>query len=206
MKTICYMRVSSPKRNGKSRQKTDSQKLALRRYCQAHGIQRPTYIEDHATGRNEDRPGFQQALDACRNGSCKRLICWKIDRLGRSAISCMRTIAELMELGVRIDVITQGITFDNSPYSKFLIGLFSILSQLESDHASERIRSGLAVARHKGVRLGRPLDQKKRGKLERWDKAGIPVKEQAKRLGVTPAAVYAMRSRMEPDPSNGNGR
>lgn len=196
MKTICYLRVSSPKRNGRSRQKTDSQKLALKNYCRLQGIKRPTYIEDYATGRNEDRQGFQQVMEACRKGTCKRLICWKIDRLGRSAISCMQTIAELMELGVRIDVITQGITFDNSPYSKFLIGLFSILSQMESDHASERIRAGLQVARAKGTKLGRPVNKKQRAKLLRWQQAKLPVKEQAKRLGISLASVYAMHSRM----------
>ena len=197
MKTINYLRVSSPKRNGRSRQRTDSQKLALKNYCRLQGIKRPTYIEDHATGRNHERQGFQQVMDACRQGKCTRLICWKIDRLGRSAISCMQTIAELMELGVRIDVITQGITFDDSPYSKFLIGLFSILSQMESDHASERIRSGLAVAKAKGTKLGRPVKQKQRAKLLRWQKARLPVQEQAKRLGVSLASVYAMQKRMQ---------
>lgn len=108
----------------------------------------------------------------------------------------MQTIAELMELGVRIDVITQGITFDNSPYSKFLIGLFSILSQMESDHASERIRAGLQVARAKGTKLGRPVNKKQRAKLLRWQQAKLPVKEQAKRLGISLASVYAMHSRM----------
>ncbi len=45
-------------------------------------------------------------------------------------------------------------------------------------------------------KLGRKIDQEKRVKCLRWDKAKVPVKEQAKRLGVSLAAVYAMRNRM----------
>ena len=101
-----------------------------------------------------------------------------------------------MTLNVKIVVTTQGLTFDQSPYSIFLIQLFAALAELESNHASERIRAGLQVARAKGTKLGRPLDQKRRAKLIRWGKAKVPVKEQEKRLGVSQATVYAMRSRM----------
>jgi len=196
MKTICYLRVSSPKRNGRSRQKTDSQKLALKNYCRIQGIKRPTYIEDHATGRNQDRQGFQQVMEACRANKCQQLIVWKLDRLGRSMIATIKTIQELMTLKIRIVVTTQGLTFDQSPYSIFLIQLFAALAELESNHASERIKAGLSVAKAKGKKLGRPLDQKKRAKLLKWNKARVPVKIQAKRLGVTKASVYAMRARM----------
>ena len=112
-------------------------------------------------------------------------------------IETVQTIRELLTLNVRIIVTTQGLTFDQSPYSTFLIQLFACLAELESSHASERIRAGLKVARAKGKELGRPIDVKKRAKLLKWGKARIPVKEQAKRLGVSPVGVYAMRKRMQ---------
>lgn len=115
-------------------------------------------------------------------------------------IETIKTIQELMQLKIKIVVTTQGLTFDQSPYSIFLIQLFAALAELESNHASERIKAGLSVARAKGKKLGRPLDEKKRAKLLKWNKAKIPVKEQAKRLGVSLASVYAMRSRMEMSP------
>ena len=194
MKTIAYMRVSSPKRNGRSRQKTDSQKLALRRYCQAHGIKRPTYIEDHSTGRNQDREGFQSVMQQARDGKLGCLVIWKLDRLGRSMIQVVRTLQELMQLNVTIAVTSQGLTFDDSPFSIFLQQLWASLSELESNMTSERIKAGLRATTKT---LGRPIDKKKRDKLSRWNKAKVPVKTQAKRLGITAAAVYAMRKRME---------
>jgi len=56
-----------------------------------------------------------------------------------------------MQLKIRIVVTTQGLTFDDSPYSIFLIQLFAALAELESNHASERIKAGLSVARAKGM-------------------------------------------------------
>ena len=197
MKTICYFRVSSPMTKGRSRQTTDSQKLALKNYCRHHGIKRPTFIEDHSTGRNQERKGLQETLSACRQGKCQSLIILKLDRLGRSMIETVQTIRELLTLNVKIVVTTQGLTFDQSPYSTFLIQLFACLPELESSRASERIRAGLQVARAKGKELGRPIDVKKRAKLLRWDKAKLSVKDQAKRLGVSPVSVYAMRKRMK---------
>ena len=94
-------------------------------------------------------------------------------------------------------VTTQRLTFDDSPYSIFLIQLFAALAELESKHCSERIRAGLSVARAKGKTLGRPVNQKQRAKLLRWQQAKLPVKEQARRLGISQAAVYAMRNRMQ---------
>ena len=87
-------------------------------------------------------------------------------------------------------------TLDDSPYSIFLIQLFAALTELESNHASERIKAGLSAAKAKGAKLGRPLDQRKRAKLIRWKKANVPVREQAKRLGLVPASIYAMRARL----------
>ena len=108
-------------------------------------------------------------------------------------LETIKTIQELMQLKVKIVVTTQGLTFDDSPYSTFLLQLFAALAELESNHCSERIKAGLRAT---NKRLGRPLDQKKRAKLTRWKKQALPVKGQARRLGVSCAAVYAMRSRM----------
>lgn len=197
MRTICYLRVSSRKTNGTSRQSTDSQKLALRRYCSLQGIKRPEYVEDFASGRNQERPGFKAVMEQARAGKLDCLIIWKLDRLGRSMIETIRTIQELLELSVSITVTTQGLVFDQSPYSTFLIALFAALAELESNHASERIKAGLQVARERGVRLGRKIDTKQRDKLIKWQELRVPVKVQATRLGISPRAVYAMRKRIK---------
>lgn len=100
-----------------------------------------------------------------------------------------------MSLHVDVHVTMQGLTFDRSPYSTFLIQLFAALAELESNHASERIRAGLQAARDKGTKPGRKVDDRKRSKVQRWTNAGVSVTVQAKRLGCTPQAVYALLKR-----------
>lgn len=95
-----------------------------------------------------------------------------------------RVLAHLITLGL--------MTVQPFPSS---VQVFAALSELESNHASERIRAGLQVAKAKGKTLGRPVNDHRRAKLARWDRANVPVKDQAKRLGVSLAAVYAMRKR-----------
>lgn len=101
-----------------------------------------------------------------------------------------------MEQGIRIDITTQGLSFDQSPFSTFLIQLFASLAELESNHASERIRAGLAVAKSKGKRLGRKPNDKRRSQIQRWRSKGMKVAVIAERLGKSRQAVYSMLSRM----------
>jgi DNA invertase Pin-like site-specific DNA recombinase len=191
-----YARVSSAKRNGRSRQKTDSQKLALRKYARERGLRNVKYLEDHATGRNVKRDNLQTILDDCRAGRCKHLVIWKMDRLARNCRDSLNLIADLLAHKVKLSVISQGIEFDDSPMSNFLIQIFSAVAELESSFISERVKAGLEVARERGQRLGAKTKDRQRAKIRKWTQNGVPVGEQAKRLGVSRQAVYSIRKRM----------
>ncbi len=125
------------------------------------------------------------------NSQYKQLIIFKLDRLGRSAISTMNVISELLSLGVKIVVLTQGFVFDSSAMSQFMVAIFSALAQLESDHASERIKAGLAVAKNNGVRLGKPRNDKKRERIQTLLDKGKSVADISKTLRCTRQNVYA---------------
>lgn len=70
--------------------------------------------------------------------------------------------------------------------------------RIAQTRAQRPLWAGLSLAKTKGKTLGRPVNQKQRAKLLRLRKVKLPVKDQARRLGISQAAVYAMRSRMEP--------
>ena len=193
-----YARVSSPKRNGRSRQKTDSQKLALKRYASSHGLKGVKYHEDHATGRTISRDSLDRILDDVRAGKVSDLVVWKLDRLSRSLTDMIQTFEMLLSHGCTLHVTTHNLILDaRSPFTSFLVGLFGLLGQLESSLTAERIRAGLAVAVANGKKLGAKPKDKQRAKIERWTAAGIPVAEQAKRLGVSRQSIYRMRGRMQ---------
>lgn len=192
MKTICYMRVSSAKKL--QRQSTQMQRHALSAWLKQQRIKSTdtVWFEDYSTGRNDKREGFQRMMELCRQGAVSQICVWKLDRLHRDTINTLNTIRELMTLKIKITCLTQGLVFEDNAYSQFLITLTGALASMESAHASERIRAGLAVAKSKGIKLGKPRDDAKRERIQRMIDKGKSIAEVSTRLGCTRANVYKL--------------
>ena len=116
---------------------------------------------DTASGANGDRLGLRTALSACRAGDT--LVVWKLDRLGRSLTHLVETIQSLDTRGVGFrslqeqrDTTTAG--------GRLIFHLFASLAEFERDLIRERTNAGLAAARARGRKGGRPkgVDEKKR--------------------------------------------
>ena len=74
------------------KQDTRSQEPELKRWCDAYASgQAVEWYWDEASGKNMERPGWR-ALDAgIRAGRINRIVCWRLDRLGRTAsgLTCL---------------------------------------------------------------------------------------------------------------------
>jgi DNA invertase Pin-like site-specific DNA recombinase len=70
---------------------------------------------------------------------------------------CIRSIQELVSLGVRFVAATQNIDTDESnPTSRFLLHVFAAFAELEREMIRERVVSGIKTARINGKSIGRP--------------------------------------------------
>ncbi|WP_448207789.1 recombinase family protein [Azospirillum sp. sgz302134] len=149
---IGYMRVSS---DGE-RQVADLQRDALL----AAGVDARHLYEDHASGSHDNRPGLAGALAFLQPGDC--LVVWKLDRLGRSLPHLLATVNELKARGVAFRSLTERID-TTTPQGEFLFHIFGALAQFERSLTQERVMAGLAAARRRGRRGGRPpiLDAEK---------------------------------------------
>lgn len=145
---IGYMRVS--KADGS--QATDLQRDALL----AAGVDAAHLYEDHASGKKEDRPGLTACLKALREGDT--LYIWKLDRLGRDLRHLINTVYDLTSRGIGLKVLTgHGAAIDTTtPSGKLVFGIFAALSEFERELISERTVAGLASARARGRKGGRP--------------------------------------------------
>lgn len=191
----CYLRVSSRKKNGKSRQSTGSQKTSIRRFCKANGIRSPKWVEDYQSGRQDDRDGLQTILNDAAPGDT--LLIWKLDRLGRSMIDTVRNLQVLIGRKVKIIITSNGMTFDNDDaMSTFLMQLFSALAELESNTIGERVKASIEHRRANGQHVGAKPKQALRNKVKRWRESGVPVTTIAQRLGKSRQAVYGLIHRM----------
>jgi DNA invertase Pin-like site-specific DNA recombinase len=142
---IGYMRVSSDT----DRQTTDLQRDALL-YA---GVDARQLFLDRASGVRDDRPGLQQALAYVQRGDC--LVVWKLDRLGRSLPHLLHIITTLQARGVAFRSLTEQMD-TTTPQGAFLFSVFGALAQYERALTQERVRAGLAAAKRRGKRGGRP--------------------------------------------------
>ena len=142
---VGYMRVSS---DG-DRQAVDLQRDALL----ADGVDERHLYEDHASGSRGNRPGLAEALAFLRSGDC--LVVWKLDRLGRSLPHLLTTVNDLKTRGVAFRSLTERID-TTTPQGEFLFHIFGALAQFERSLTRERVMAGLAAARRRGRRGGRP--------------------------------------------------
>lgn len=100
------------------------------------------------------RPGFMKLLDRLEPGDV--LIVTKLDRLGRDAIDVSSTVKMLAENGVRVHCLQLGGLDLTSSAGTMTMNVLNAVAQFERDLNIERTQAGVARAREKGKRFGRP--------------------------------------------------
>ena len=151
---VGYMRVST---DG-DRQVMDLQRDALL----AAGVDERHLFEDRASGSRDNRAGLAKMLEFIKSGDC--LVIWKLDRLGRSLPHLLITVTDLKSRGIAFRSLTEQMD-TTTPQGEFLFHIFGALAQFERSLIQERVQAGLAAARHRGRRGGRPtiIDAEKLG-------------------------------------------
>ena len=144
-----YMRVSK----GRG-QDTASQKPDLDRWAASQSDQVKVYV-DHVTGKSMERPGFHRLMDAAKAGKVKTIVVWRLDRLGRTAKGLTALFDELKALKVNLVSLKDGLDL-STPAGTLMANVLASVAQYETEVRAERIHAGLAVAKAKGVKLGRP--------------------------------------------------
>ncbi len=99
------------------------------------------------------RPELEEALRISRAGDT--LVVWKLDRLGRRTTDLLEFIEKLGERGVGFHSISDGID-PSSAIGKAVFTIAAAFSELERDILLERTNRGIAAAKEKGVKFGRP--------------------------------------------------
>src|SRR5687768_2462219 len=130
----------------------------LRQYVAKRGWEVFTeYVDTGFSGAQTTRPELDRLLGDARLRRFEAVLVWKLDRWGRSVAHCVRSIQELVSLGVRFLSPTESIdTGAESPMSRFLLHLFAAFAEMEREIIRERVRAGVRAAKAQGTALGRP--------------------------------------------------
>ncbi len=121
------------------------------------------YFSDKMTGSTFERKGLEDLLAFARSGDT--VIVWKLDRLGRSLKDLIETLNLLKSRGVDFISLTENID-TTTPGGKLIFHLMGALAEFERDLIRERTNAGLAAARARGRRGGRPRRLLTDGKVD----------------------------------------
>lgn len=187
-RTAVYLRIST----GKGAQKTDSQEYEIKRYCSARGWKDLELYTDKMSGGKVSRPELDRMVQDMRAGKVARVVVYKLDRCGRSLTHLCILIDEMNQLGVPLICVSQGIdTSENNPCAKFQLDVLKAVCEFERNLIRERVNSGLAAARAKGVRLGRPSTLgERRYEVLKLREQGKGIREISRELKMPASSVF----------------
>jgi DNA invertase Pin-like site-specific DNA recombinase len=186
----CYVRVST------AGQKEAGQREAIERWLTGNGIDPTTakWYVDKKSGKDLNRPHFQEMQAAVFNGAIGTIVVYKLDRIARKAIEGLKTLADWCDRGLRVVAVTQLIDF-NGAVGKMVATLLFGVAEMENDLRRERQAEGIAAAKKVGgVFKGRKpgstkhRDGPKRAKELRAK--GATTAEIARNLGVSRRTVF----------------
>ena len=144
-----YCRVST------SDQSCERQQLDLAAFAQRGHYDVVSVFKETASGNRADRIERAKVIALARNRQIEVVLVTELTRWGRSTTDLLASLQELEACGVSV-IAQTGLQFDlKSPQGKLFSSLMAALAEFERDLLRERVRSGIAAARGRGVKFGR---------------------------------------------------
>src|SRR5687768_17402910 len=195
MRIGIYARVST------DRQSHDLQLAELREYCRRRGWNEVQEFSDFISGATYTRKGLDALLALARCGRIHAVLCYRLDRLGRSLPHLAQIIGEFQAHGVALIVPGQGIdTSSSNPAATLQLNILASIAQFERELIRERVVAGISAAKARGVRFGRPSTAGRHiPAVRELALQGLTSREIARKLGIskTMAARLSKQARLE---------
>ena len=196
-----------------AKQETARQVSELRAVAEAKGWAVVAVCEELAvSGRADEseRHGLQQIEELARAGKIKKVMVHEVSRVARRNSIVHRFVETLEELGVSLYWHAQGIETmmangKRNPAASVMLALLAEMARNETETLRERINSGLAEARRKGRKLGRPTGSgleaaallEKHRDVVKLLKAGQSVRNAAKIAGKGVSTVQRVKAALK---------
>src|SRR5690242_7747392 len=146
-----YARVST--NNG---QNPEMQLEEVRQYCARREMTIVReYVDKGISGSKEHRPALDQLLADCRKRRVDSVVVFRYDRFARSLRQLVNALEEFRSLGIDFVSLHEGVD-TSTPNGRLVFGIFATIAEFERELIRDRVRSGIASAKARGKRLGRP--------------------------------------------------
>ena len=188
-----YCRVSTDD------QSCERQERDLRAYAKRAGRRIVGVFKETASGARTDRAERGKVMALARAREIDAILVTELSRWGRSTQDLVQTLDDLHSW--KVSVLAQtGLSFDLGTSSgKLMRTIMAGLAEFERDLIRERVKSGLAAARDRGVKLGRqpgqrPSDKKTKRVLE-MHRDGLSYRLIGRNLGLSKNTVMEIVKR-----------
>jgi len=175
-----YARVSTS-----TGQNPEMQLQEVRQYCTRREMTIVReYVDKGISGARERRRALDQLLVDCQRRAVDCVVVYRYDRFARSLRQLVNALEEFRSLGIDFISLHEGVD-TSTPNGRLVFGIFASIAEFERELIRDRVRSGLALAKSNGRRLGRPRVVVERLQIASLRKEGRSWAEICRALGVS---------------------
>lgn len=178
-KKIGYIRVSSVDQN-------ESRQL--------EGIELDKVFQDKVSGKDLERPELKRMLEYVREGD--HLYVHSMDRFARKLADLKSLVDKLLQKNVKVKFVKEGLSFEPSenenPMNQLMLHVMGAFAEFERTLLRERQREGIALAKKRGVYLGRKpkFGEEEVARVKRRIEAGEHISGLAREMKVSRVTIY----------------
>jgi DNA invertase Pin-like site-specific DNA recombinase len=189
-KVAIYARVSTDK------QTCENQLQELRATAERMGYTVVAeFVDSGISGMKtrQDRPALDQLMKSATQRKFDMVMCWSIDRLGRSLQNLVEILNEMQSMKIDMFFLQQGMD-TTTPSGRMIFSVFGAIGEFERNLIRERVIAGQKRAVANGVKIGRPskMNDGMRSAIKLLRDKGMGIKQIAKQLQVGIGTVYSV--------------
>jgi DNA invertase Pin-like site-specific DNA recombinase len=186
MRTALYARVSTAdKGQDVGMQVREFHEFCGRRQWEVVG----EYIDRGISGAKDSRPELNRLMADAKRRRFDAVVVYRFDRFARSTRHLVNALAEFNALGIQFISMHEGID-TSTPNGRLVFGIFASIAEFERDLIRERVRSGIANRKAKGLRTGRKPVKIDLDRLRYLHAAGQTIRQIAQALGHSRSLVH----------------
>jgi DNA invertase Pin-like site-specific DNA recombinase len=183
MKTALYARVSTTDQNA------SMQVEELRAYCARRQWEIVEEFTDNMSGSRESRPALNRLLSDARRRKFDAVLVYRYDRFARSLRQLVNALSEFDALAIHFISLHEGVD-TSTPNGRLVFGIFASIAEFERELIRSRVRSGIAAARAKGKKIGRPRAFVDVGRVVAMRNAGHSWPRISRELGISIGSAF----------------
>ena len=153
------------------------------------------FIDNGISGMKtrQDRPALDQLMKCATQRKFDMVMCWSIDRLGRSLQNLVEILNELQAMKIDLFFLQQGMD-TSTPSGRMIFSVFGAIGEFERNLIRERVIAGQKRAVANGVKIGRPskMNEGLRSAIQLLREKGMGIKQIASKLKVGIGTVYSV--------------